>query len=88
MKFKPSFELRDVCGENVLIANGIENIDFGALINLNETAADVYRNFAGKDFTLEEVVTYLTGEYDVTADQAATDAVALFESLKEAGVLE
>ena len=41
MRFKTSFDLRTICGETVLIATGAEHVDFGHLINLNETAADV-----------------------------------------------
>ena len=50
MKFKDSFELRDICGEKILIAMGIESINFDHLINLNETAAEIYTHFVGKDF--------------------------------------
>ena len=39
MKLKSGFELRDVCGEKVVIAQGIENVDFSKLITLNESAA-------------------------------------------------
>lgn len=88
MKFKSSFELRDVCGEKVLIASGIENIDFGALINLNATAADIYTHFADKEFSLEDVVKYITTEYDVEEATAATDIKKLLESLINTGVIE
>ena len=83
MKFNPSFTLRDVCGEKVLIASGVENIDFGALINLNHTAADIYNHFVDKDFSLTDVVNYLTSEYDVAADVAHKDAENLLKSLSE-----
>lgn len=88
MKFKSSFELRDVCGEKVLIASGIENIDFSALIHLNSTAADIYNHFIGTDFTLDDVLTYITSEYDVDASAARADIENLFKSLGKAGVTE
>lgn len=88
MTFKPSFELRDVCGEKVLIASGIENIDFGALIHLNDTAADIYTHFHDSDFSLDDAVRYVTSEYDVNETQAKTDIESLLHSLAEAGVLE
>ena len=34
MKLKPGFELRDICGEKVIIATGIENVDFNQMIAL------------------------------------------------------
>lgn len=87
MKFKSSFELRDVCGEKVLIANGIENIDFGALVHMNATAADVFTHFQGKEFTLEEAVAHITSEYEVAADVAEQDLANLFAKLKESGII-
>lgn len=88
MQFKKSFELRDVCGEKVLIASGIENIDFGALINLNSTAADIYTHFVDHVFTTDDVVAYLTSEYDVDAATAQRDAETLLNNLVKAGVIE
>ena len=35
MKIKNGFELRNVCGENVIIAHGVENIDFTKVITTN-----------------------------------------------------
>lgn len=87
MRFKDSFEFRDVCGEKVLIAKGLENIDFGALINLNATAADIYTTFLGKDFTSDDVVDYITKEYDVDAETATRDVNTLLRQLTEAGVI-
>ena len=39
MRIKKGLELRDVCGEKVIIPQGIENLDFSKMINLNESAA-------------------------------------------------
>ena len=39
MKIKEGFELRDVCGEFIIVAFGEQNIDFTKIINLNESAA-------------------------------------------------
>lgn len=88
MHFKSSFELRNVCGEKVLIGKGLENIDFGALINLNATAADIYTTFADKEFTLDEVVSYITQEYEVGDETARRDSEKLLDQLMKAGVVE
>ena len=39
MKIKDGFELREVCGEYVILSSGMENIDFSKIISLNESAA-------------------------------------------------
>ena len=43
MRKKKGFELRDVCGEHVIMAYGMENIDFSKIISLNETAAFLWK---------------------------------------------
>lgn len=88
MHFKSSFELRDICGEKVLIANGVENIDFGALVHLNSTASDIYAHFVGQEFTIDEVVAYVTSEYEVDEATAKQDAEALMAQLSKNGIIE
>ena len=39
MRKKPGFNLRDVCGEQIVVAEGKENIDFSNIISMNETSA-------------------------------------------------
>ena len=88
MKIKNGFELRDVCGENVIIAHGVENIDFTKVITLNESAAFIWKQVEGKDFTEEEVVKLLLDEYEVEESQAQADVKKLLASWQEAGLVE
>lgn len=89
MKIKKGIELRNVCGENVLIAQGIENLDMSHLIVLNESAALVFRAVSGMDaFTADDVVRILTDEYDVTPEAARADAVRLIDEWKRQQVAE
>ena len=39
MKIKKGFVLRQVCGENVIVGEGLDAINFGRMLCLNETAA-------------------------------------------------
>lgn len=89
MKIKPGFELRDVCGEKVLTPQGLGNIDFNALIALNETSAYLYEKLVGRDdFSAEEMADLLLAEYDVTREQALGDCKALAEKWIEIGLAE
>ena len=36
MKAKKGFNLRNVCGEQIIVAEGKENIDFSNIISMNE----------------------------------------------------
>ena len=38
MKIKNGFVLREMCGESIVTAEGMENINFNKLISLNSTA--------------------------------------------------
>ncbi len=88
MKIKPGFELRKICGENILISHGRENINFTKVISLNETAAFVWNSVFGKDFTLEDMCSALIGEYEVDEQTAMKDCEELLKSWIEIGFIE
>ena len=74
MRVKKGFINRNVCGESVLLATGQENIDFTNIISLNETANFLWNELAQReDFTIDDMVELLTGEYEVEADEAKAD---------------
>lgn len=89
MKTKKGFELRDVCGENVIIAEGIENIDFTKLINLNETAAFLWKKASERtSFTADELAADLVDAYEVSAEVARKDVDKLLAQWNGFGLLE
>ena len=77
MKIKTGFELRDVCGEKVIIATGIENIDFSRMISLNESAAFLWENIQDKEFDAETLAELLLQEYEVDKADALADSQKL-----------
>ncbi len=87
MKIKKGFELRDICGEKVIIATGIENIDFNRMISLNETAAFLWQSAEGKDFTAEMLAELLCGEYEVDYPQALADTQAIIREWEQQGIV-
>lgn len=88
MKTKQGFELRDICGEKVIIATGIENVDFSKMISLNESAAYLWENIAGKEFTAENLAQLLCQEYDIDFSTAMADATHIVEEWKRCGIIE
>ena len=89
MKQKKGFILREVCGEKVIVAEGIEAIDFGKLISLNDTAAWIWKKATELgDFTAEQLAEALCSEYDVDADHATADVKALLNKWQQAGLIE
>lgn len=88
MKIRNGFELRKICGENIIVAHGVENIDFTKVISMNESAADVWHAVEGKEFTLEDMVQFFLDEYEVDEETARRDCEKLLNDWQEAGFIE
>ncbi len=88
MRIKDGFELIVVCGEAVVVAHGRELIDYSKLINLNESAAYLWRNVVGTDFDAERLAQLLCEEYEVDYDRALADARTVVREWTDAGLLE
>lgn len=88
MKIKKGFELREICGEYIVVAHGDKNIDFSKVINLNESAAVMWKEVADKDFTAEDLASILLNTYDVEEEIAQTDALRIMKEWIETGLAE
>lgn len=89
MKLKNGFVLREVCGEQVIMGEGIGALDFGRLLCLNETAAFLWKIAQEKgEFTIESLTEFLCDEYDVSKEQASADISSIVEEWKKVGVVE
>ena len=88
MRIKEGFELRDVCGESVIVATGRKNIDFSKVISLNESASLIWRSVEGTDFEVEDMARVLLENYEVDAERANDDAQTLANQWKEIGLVE
>ena len=88
MKIKEGFTLRQICGEYVVVGEGLAQVNFNKMLSLNATAAYLWEQVQGKDFTVEDLVTLLTDKYEVSADQARQDALKLVQVWQEQGVAQ
>ena len=88
MKIKDGFVLREMCGEYIVAAEGIQHINFNKLISLNATAAFLWKALDGKEFTTEEMAQLLVDEYQIDMELAMTDSANLIKSWIEAGIAE
>jgi len=78
MRLNKGFVLREVCGEKVIVGEGIKTVNFGKLISVNDTAAMLWTKAEELgDFTIEQLATAMTEEYDVSYEQAYRDVEAL-----------
>ena len=88
MKAKTGFNLRTVCGENIIVAEGKENIDFSNIISMNESSAYLWKNIQKKEsFTTDDLAQLLFDEYDVDMETAKADAAQLANQWIEAGIV-
>ena len=89
MKQKDGFVLRQVCGENVIVGEGLSAIDFGKLLSLNETAAWLWQKAKELgDFTVEQLADALCEEYEVDAETARRDVTDIVAAWKDSGVID
>lgn len=88
MKTKKGFRLRNVCGEYIIVAEGIENIDFSRIISMNESSAYLWQKVEGTDFDNDKLVELLTAEYEVDEATAKADVENLVDKWLEAGIIE
>lgn len=87
MKINKGFELREMCGEHIIIGTGVENIDFSKVISLNESAAWLWKEVEGKNFTPMTMAALLVERYEVDADVALADAEKLANQWISVGIV-
>ena len=89
MKIKKGYILRTVCGENVIVGEGLDAINFGRMLCLNETAAWLWKQAVEQgDFTAESLAKALCDEYEVAPDQALADVKETINQWTELKVIE
>lgn len=88
MKIKEGFILRQICGEYVVVGEGLAQVNFNKMLSLNETAAYLWDAVKGKEFTKDDLVKLLQDRYEVETERAAEDVDKLLAVWVEEGVAE
>ena len=88
MRIKPNFELRDICNQKVIIAQGLENIDFNKIIALNESSAYLWQQIVDKSFSEADLVPLLCETYEVDEATATKDIKNFIKTLRELNLIE
>ena len=89
MKQKKGFALRTVCGENIIVAEGLETVDFSKVINLNETATFLWKEAEKQgDFSVDSLTEALCKEDEVEKAIATADIDRIVGEWKEIGIVE
>lgn len=88
MKTKPGFKLRTLGTDHILLAEGVEQINFNKMVAMNQSAAFLWENVEGKEFSADSMTELLTSHYDVSEDVARADVGKLIANWLEAGIIE
>ena len=89
MKVKKGFNLREVCGEHIIVAEGDENIDFSNIISMNESSAYLWEEVQKMGtFTVDNLVELICNQYEIDETTARKDAIALAAQWGTAGIIE
>lgn len=88
MRILPKYKVRNVANESVVLVQGRNPGDMTSVIALNETSLYLWNELYGKDFELQDVVSLLTGRYDVDEATATKDAESWVATLREKSVLD
>lgn len=88
MKIKDGFVLREVFDERAIVGEGVETVNFGKMIGLNDTAAWIWKQAKEMgDFTIEELSQKLCERYNVSQEVAERDVKRLIGEWQKLGLL-
>ncbi len=63
-------------------------VDLSTVYTLNSSAAWLWEELKGKEFTMDTIVELLCENYDVSKEQAQSDAEILLQDFQKQGLVE
>lgn len=87
MKLRNDLQLRKLGNDFIIIDPGQDMIDMSKVFTLNETAAFLWEELQGKEFTEETVSQILLENYDVQEEVALKDAKKLIQTFVKGGLI-
>ena len=80
--------MRQLGREHIILAEGVELVNFNKMVALNESAAYLWESVVDRSFTVEDLKCLLLERYEVGEETAASDAAKLAQSWIDAGLIE
>lgn len=87
MKIKEGYILKSVAGSNVVIATGVERMDFNGIMTFNDTGAEIF-NLLNGTYTVEEIIEKIVKDYEIPYETAKSDVERFIEKMKNQGLIE
>ncbi|MBR4073050.1 MAG: PqqD family protein [Clostridia bacterium] len=88
MKIKSGFTLKNIDGQQVIVASGEAVTGYTSSIVLQETATYLWNCLKEREMTKEQMVNALLENFDISTVLALSDVDSFFKTLKENGILE
>ena len=88
MKISPKYKFREIAGEVIAVNQGTSNIDMTQIISLNSSAYVLYKEFANKEFTTQDVIDSLIRTYNITPEEATLGAQTWVDSMIKCHIIE
>lgn len=88
MKIKEHLILRQVGEKYMIIDPGTGIVDLTHVYALNNTAARLWKQLKGIDFTVETIISLLKSNYKIDSEEAQRDAEMLLLNMKANHLLE
>ncbi len=83
MRLNDGLVLRKIGSKYLMVKSAGDNVSFTDVISLNETAAALWQEFSGRDFSPEDMVAWLCSTYEVSEATATRDVHNLLDKWKE-----
>lgn len=84
MRIKRGFVLREVAGQNMVIATGEASKDFHGMIRLNDTGKDIWQGLQ-EGLSDTEIAKHLQNKYDISEEMALEDTKEFIGKILEMG---
>lgn len=86
MKTNKSFILREIAGENILVATGEAAQVFNGMITLNEVASFIWKNI-DECKTVDKLIASILEEFDIEEETARRDIESFTAELIRMGMV-
>lgn len=88
MKLRSDLILRTIGSDHLIVDPSQDMVDLSTVYTLNSSAALLWEELKGKEFDTDTIVELLLENYEVSKDQAASDAAVLLQDFQKQGLLE
>lgn len=89
MKIRSNYNIREIAGVTVLVPSSVAGKADVKTASLNATGLWLLKALEGKtDFTVDDAVDLMCGEYGIGRDMAVNDVNALLGALRQCGFLD